>query len=434
VFALLVSLLTGLIFGLLPALQSTRQELIAAVRDEYGFRAGRLRRLGMRGLLVVAQVTVSVVLLVCAGLFLRSLANARSVDTGFTLREGVVVTLQLSESGYDAERGRSFMEELKTRIAALPGVSSVAFCDRLPLGQSLAVTEAYPQTPHAQLDDGGVDVDYATVGPDYFRTLGIPILAGRSFNHTDRPEGDRVVIVNSSFARAFWPEEGAVGQQLRVGGADRELSTIVGVAADGKYRSLGERPRFFLYRPYAEASFGFTHVVVGSTIDGRELVQPVRREVRALDNHLPVLDLTTVPEHLELMLFLPRALAVVLTALGFLSLILGTTGLYGMVAYDVSRRTREVGIRMSVGAQRSEVVRLVIWDGVKLVGIGTAAGWLIAFLSTRLLESMLFNISPADPVTFGAVALLFLAVSVAATLRPALRASSVDPVNALRYE
>jgi len=433
-FTLVVSVLTGVIFGLMPALQSTRQELVGAVKDEHGLIEGRLRRVGLRSLLVVAQVAVCAVLLVCAGLFLRSLGNARSVDTGFTLREGVVATLQLSESGYDTEQGRAFVEELKTRITALPGVLSVAYCDRMPLGQSLSITEVYPQTPHVQVDENGVDVDYATVGQDYFRTMGVPILFGRAFNQMDLPEGERVVIVNNTFARTFWPGEGAIGQQVRVGGADEEPSTIVGVARDGKYRSLGERPRFFLYRPYAETSFGFTHVVAASSVDGTELVQPVRREIRELDSHLPILDLTTVSGHMELMLFLPRALAAVLVGLGLLVLILGTTGLYGVIAYDVSRRTREVGIRMSVGAQKSQVLRLVMWDGLKLVGIGTVTGLLIAFLATRLLESMLFNISPADPVTFVAVTVLFLGVAVAATLTPAMRASSIDPVEALRCE
>jgi predicted permease len=434
VFALAVSLATGVIFGLVPALKSTRPDLVGAVKDEYGFVDGRLRRIGLRSVLVVAQVAVSAVLLVCAGLFLRSLGNASNVDTGFTLREGVVATLPMSESGYGAEESRAFFEELEPRIATLPGVLSVAYCDRMPLGQSVSIAAVYPETPLVQMDEDGVGVDVATVSPDYFQALGIPVLFGRAFDQMDSPEDERVVIVNNTFARTYWPGESAIGKQVRVNGADEEPRTIIGVAKDGKYRSLGEAPRSFLYLPYVEASFGITYVAVASSIPGTELVQPVRRVIRELDSHLPIVDLTTVSGHMELMLFLPRALAAILAGLGLLALILGTTGLYGVIAYDVSRRTREIGIRMSVGAEKAQVLRLVIGDGLKLVGIGTATGLLLAFLCTRFVESMLFNINPVDPITFVAVTLLFLGVSIAATLRPALRASSIDPVNALRYE
>ncbi len=433
-FALLLSVGTGVVFGLLPALKTTRYELTSALRNEYGLMVGRLRRLGLRSTLVVAQVAVSALLLICAGLFLRSLGNASSVDPGFDLREGVVVTLELSESGYTHEQSRAFFNELIARVEALPGVESAAMTERMPLGQSIRITTVYPETPHVEIDEEGVSIDIATIGPNYFRTLGIPIRSGRPFNETDLTEGEPVVIVNETFATTYWPGENAIGKRVQIHDTDEPFRTIVGVASNGKYRSLGEQPRSFLYEPYSQETFSFAHLAVRTSIDGRELLQPVRNEIKAIDRHLPILDIITVREHLELMLFLPRALASILAGLGLLSLILGTTGLYGVIAYDVSRRTREVGIRLSVGAQQSQVLRLIMLDGLKLVGVGTIIGLGLAFLLTRLLGSMLFNISPADPITFAGVTVLFVVVTIAATLNPARKASTVNPVEALRTE
>ncbi|MCK4773100.1 MAG: FtsX-like permease family protein, partial [Candidatus Latescibacteria bacterium] len=254
------------------------------------------------------------------------------------------------------------------------------------------------------------------------------------FNETDLTEGEPVVIVNETFATTYWPGENAIGKRVQIHDTDEPFRTIVGVASNGKYRSLGEQPRSFLYEPYSQETFSFAHLAVRTSIDGRELLLPVRNEIKAIDRHLPILDIITVREHLELMLFLPRALASILAGLGLLSLILGTTGLYGVIAYDVSRRTREVGIRLSVGAQQSQVLRLIMLDGLKLVGVGTIIGLGLAFLLTRLLGSMLFNISPADPITFAGVTVLFVVVTIAATLNPARKASTVNPVEALRTE
>jgi len=434
-FAFILSIGTGLIFGLFPALPTTRNELITALKDGTGFMSGRLRRFGTRSVLVVSQVAVSVILLICAGLFLRSLGNASNVDPGFDMREGVIATYELGEGGrFTVEQSRAFSDEMKARIEALPGVVSVCITDRLPLGQGISITEAYPETPHVELGEDGVEADISTVSPDYFRTLGVPILFGRPFEPTDLPDSERVVIVNEYFAQTYWPGESAIGQQTRVYGDDGPLCTIVGVARNGKYRSLGERDRSFIYLPTGQDNMFLSNLVVRTSSDAREFTRLIRSEIRDLDSHVPILDIITFREHLQFMLFLPRTLAALLMGLGLFSLILGTIGLYGVVAYDVSRRTREVGIRMSVGARKSQVVRLIVWEGFKLVGIGTAIGLGISLLATRALETMLFSIDPADPVTFIGVTVLFLAVAIAATTKPAMKASSVNPVEALRSE
>jgi len=434
-FTLLLSLGTGLIFGLLPAWQSTRPELTGSLKDDSGLLTGRLRKVGLRGILVTAQVAVSVVLLICAGLFLRSLGNASTVDPGFDIRDGVVATFELGEGGrYTGDESRAFFAEIVDRVTALPGVESAAVADRLPLGASIQIYDVYPITPLVEIDEDGVDVDAAAVGQGYFRTMGTPIVFGRAFTRADQPDTEPVVIVNETFARTYWPGESAIGRQVRLYDADGEARTIVGVARDGKYRSLGENQRPYIFTCATQANSFFVHLVVRTRTDGREFLQPVRSEIRALDRRVPIMELVTVPEQMQLMLFLPRTLASLLAGLGFFSLLLGTTGLYGVLAYDVSRRTREVGIRMAVGARQSEVLKLILIDGMKLVGTGIVIGLGLALLVTGALEGMLFAIDPRDPVTFAGVTVLFLAVSVAATLKPARKASRVDPIEALRTQ
>ncbi len=432
-FTFALSLVTGVVFGLLPAFKTTGHQLMDAIRNAHA-GGGRLRRFGLRNGLVVVQVTVSALLLVCTGLFLRSLGRASSVETGFTLRQGVIALIETYDMGYTVEQGRAFMTDLTARMSTLPGVESVALTDRLPLGAMIQTREIYPETELTGVDPEGIDTDYAVVGPEYFRTLGVPILAGRGFEASDTEQSQPVVMVNRTFAERYWPGDDAVGRQLRDGGATDDIFTIVGVTADGKYRALGEDPRPYVYFPYAQRFSGMMYAVARTAGEARDLVPTVRAFIRELDPHLPIFDLMTVPEHLQLMLFLPRALAGLLAGLGLLSLILGTTGLYGIIAYDVSRRTREVGIRMSVGARRSQVLWLILRDGLKLVITGTVLGLIVAVPFTGLLRSLLFGITPLDPVTYAGVAILFLLVAVAATLTPARRASAVDPVNALRVE
>ena len=434
-FTFFLSIATGVVFGLLPALRATRSDLVTALKDAYGAVGGRLRRFGIRSGLVVAQVAVSALLLLCAGLFLRSLGNTSQVDPGYTLRQGVIATFDLSYRGYSEEEGIQFFAELKRRLRALPGVESVSYAGDLPLDASLSTTALFPQDTEAAYDEaGGEAVDISDVDSDYFRTMGIELVFGRPFGAGDLPEGERVAIVNETFARRFWPGGSALGKRFERGSRSRTSFTIVGVARDGKYRTLGEQPRPFAYFPFSQDYSSFRSAIVRSSIDGREILPAVRAEISALDPDLPMFQILTVPEHGELMLFLPRLVAALVTGLGLLSLVLGTTGLYSIIAYDVSRRTREVGIRIALGADRGRVLRLILWDGMKLVVVGLAIGLLLAAGVTQALTSLLFGISPLDPVTFVAIPVLFLAVTAAATLSPARRASHIDPIAALRHE
>jgi predicted permease len=313
-------------------------------------------------------------------------------------------------------------------------VESVALTDRMPLGYGISTTAVHPQTAEVEIDADGVSTDFSIVSAGYFETMGIPILSGRPFTATDEGEGEQVVVINETFARTCWPTGSALGEYVRVGDAEEPPWRIVGIAKDGRYRSLGERLRPYVYFPVRDETLLIGFLIVRSSLEGKSLLQPVREAIREVDRHVPLLDLATVPQHLELMLFLPRLMASLLTGLGLFSLVLGTTGLYGVIAYDVSRRVREIGIRMSLGAQRYQVVHLIIGDGLRLVFTGTILGLGLAWLTSRALASMLIGVRPDDPMTFGLVGLLFLGVALIATWQPAHTASTVDPIEALHKE
>lgn len=433
-FNFAVATAAGLLCGLAPALRGSRPRLVPALKGEAEFLGRRYRKLGLRNVLVVAQVAVSTVLLLGAGLFVRSLIAAQSIDPGFSLRKGVVAQVALGfGSGYSEEEGRVFFRRLEERVAALPGVRSAALAEHLPLG--LAV-----HTKGVELD--GVDltgqeddneVDTAAVGPGYFETLGISLPWGRAFGDEDGPGDPAVVIVNETAARRFWPGESPLGKRLRFkeGEPWRE---VVGVAADGKYRTLGEEPRPFIYRSFRQDYSSFVTLAVAGTADEADLLRAVRHEVETLDPDVPLFDIRTVSEHLSIMLFPARLGAWLLAAFGALGLVLASVGLYGVVAYAVSQRTREVGIRRAIGAQNGDVLRLIVREGMALVAVGSAVGLAVALVAARGLGSLLYGVHPADPVTFVAVPLLLAGVALLANLLPARRATAIDPMEALRRE
>ncbi|HYU34632.1 MAG TPA: FtsX-like permease family protein, partial [Thermoanaerobaculia bacterium] len=420
--------------GLAPALQSTRPEVVTALKDEEGGWMRRHRKLGLRNLLVVAQVATSALLLVGAGLFLRSLGHAQSIDPGFRLRKGVAaqIVLELS-SAYDEAKGRAFYDRLLEQARALPGARAVTLAEHLPLGLGVHVSsvqiEGKPKPPKGEEPQ----VDRTGVVPGYFETLGIPVLAGRDFAAGDSPGTTEVVIANQAAARQLWPGEDPIGKRLRFGD-DGAWMTVVGVAKDGKYRTLGEVPRPFLYTDTRQRYSSFMTLIVATDGDERAMLEQVRRELDALDPNLPIFDLTTLSKHLSIMLFPARIGAALLAAFGTLGLLLAGIGLYGVVAASVARRTREVGIRMSLGARRSDVLALVVREGMTLTGIGLAIGLGLALVASQLLRGLLYGIGAHDPVTYVAVAAALGGIALCANLIPAGRATQVEPVVALKYE
>ena len=382
-------------------------------------------------MLVVSQVATSTILLVGAGLFLRSLGNAQSIDPGFTLRKGVVVQVApgLGRS-YEEAEGRALYQRILERARSLPGVRSAALAETLPLGLNIHISSVDIEGQSRPKDERPA-VDRTGAAPGYFETMGIPIVRGREFGEQDAPGTPRVLIVNETAARRFWPGQDPIGRRLRFGD-DEAWGTVVGVAKDGKYRTLGEEPRPFIYDSVNQDYSSFATLVVASDGDERTLLAAVRRELNEIDPSLPIFSLKTMSEHLSIMLFPARMGAALLAAFGGLGLLLASIGLYGVVASSVARRTREVGVRMALGARREDVLKLVIREGMLLTGVGLLAGLVLAFAASRLLSSLLYGITPADPATYVAVALVLTLVAFLANLLPAMRATEVDPVVALR--
>ncbi|HKH50071.1 MAG TPA: ABC transporter permease [Thermoanaerobaculia bacterium] len=433
-FTLGIALLTGILCGLAPALQSTRPGVVTALKDEEGGLMRHHRKLGLRNLLVVAQVAISALLLVGAGLFLRSLGSAQSIDPGFRLRNGVAVQVALELGGaYDETRGRAFYERLLERTRVLPGVRSASLTEHLPLGLNVHVSDAQIEGRPKPRKGEELEVDRNGVMPGYFETLGIPLVAGRDVTAADRPGAQRVAIINQTAARQFWPGEDPLGKRLRLGESG-EWMTVIGVARDGKYRTLGEAPRAFVYTNNLQQYSSFMTLVIATDGNEQAMLEQVRRELDALDPNLPVFDIATLSEHLSIMLFPARLGAALLAAFGALGLVLAGIGLYGVVASSVARRTREVGIRMSLGARRADVLALVVREGMTLTGIGLAIGLGLALLASQVLSGLLYGIGTHDPMTYLIVAVVLGGIALFANLVPAGRATQVQPVVALKYD
>lgn len=432
-FTLTTALLTGILCGLAPALQSTRPGVVTALKDEEVSLMRRHRKLGLRNLLVVAQVAISALLLVGAGLFLRSLGQAQSIDPGFRLRNGVAVQFALELGGaYDEVKGRAFYEQLLERTRALPGVRSASLVEHLPLGLNVHVSSVEIEGRPKPRKGEELQVDRSGAAPGYFATMGIPLLAGRDFAAGDGPGAPKTAIINQTAARQLWPGEDPLGKRLRLG--EGEWMTVVGVAKDGKYRTLGESPRMFIYPNSQQQYSSFMTLVVATDGSEQVMLEQVRRQIDALDPNVPIFSISPLSKHLSIMLFPARVGAALLAAFGFLGLLLAGIGLYGVVAASVARRTREVGIRMSLGARRSDVLGLVIREGMTLTGIGLAIGLGLALLASQLLRGLLYGIGTYDPVTYVAVAVVLGGIALCANLVPAGRATQVQPVVALKYE
>jgi predicted permease len=426
-FTLLATVLTGLLFGLAPALQATRPALIPALKGEAPAADSRSRA---SRVLVVVQMALSLVLLVSASLFLRNLQVATSVDKGFEGGNVLLAELQPGLQGYNRARSDQFFRTLTDRLKQSPEVQAVAYSQNLPLnlGGSQTGVEIPGYTP---APDEQMSIDYDVVSPEYFAAMGIRLVRGRGFLESDDTTSQRVMVVNQRFAERFWPRQDAIGKMVRARGDDH---VIVGVVPTGKYRSLGESPLAFAY--YAKAqSRGIDAVLVVRTRSDPTRITPVlRSEVAALDPSLPVANIRTLDSHLGIALMPARLAGGALGVFGLLGLILACVGIYGVTSYSVAQRTREIGIRMAIGAARGKVVGLVMRQGMTLVALGAAIGVVLAFGASRLIRSMLYGGNALDPLTFIAVPLLLSAVAALAIWVPARRAASVDPVRAIRVE
>ena len=426
-FAFVASLLSGIAFGVMPALRSMRRDLIPALKDERQFAGPRRSR--MRGSLVVAQITVCLVLLISAGLCVRSLFNARSIDPGFSTHNIAVAHLDPGSLGYTEAQDRLFYQQLLERVRALPGVSSASLSDYLPLGTSRSVHDVQIDGVNPPSGQDFIPMQVAYVAPDFFNTMGVPVLNGREFSAQDIQPNSGKVIVNQTMATHFWPGRNPIGQHFK---DHKQTVEIVGVVKTGKYRSLSEEPLDFMYLPLGSQSQEFLVVRTGA---GEEAaLDGIRKIIQSLDPNVVPMEMESISQYMALPLFAAHTTGVLLGLFGSVALLLATIGLSGVVSYSVSQRTNEIGVRMALGADRLDVVRLILKQGMRLTMTGIVCGLVLSFAATRVLSGLLYGIKPGDPATFAAVSLFLAGVAFLSCYLPARRAASLDPMKSLRAE
>jgi predicted permease len=432
-YSLLVSALAGAIFGLAPALLATRTQIVTVLREETP-GSGRRGRVTMRGLLVGAQVAVTLVLLATAGLLLRSFRATQTVDPGFGYAPSALVTMTLRADRWSDEEGLAFLDRMYERFREVPGVRDVAVAGRMHLDplnnwNSNIVVEGITPPPGRDSHQ----IDWTPVDPPFFDVTGVRIVEGRNFEQSDRSGAQRVAIVNETMARRFWPDADAIGSTFRYPSSGNEV-TVVGIASDAKVRQIGEAPRSQFYRPFAQAySSGFT-VIATVSGDAERTAQEIARAARDLDPDVFTWEPKSMERHLATQLLARRLAAWVVSAFAVLGLLLASVGLYGLVSYSVAQRRREVGIRMSLGADRASIVRLLLGNGLRPVVAGVFAGLGMALALARLLQGLLYGVSAFDAATFGIVVTALLSIAGLAAALPAFRATRVDPSAALRVE
>jgi predicted permease len=429
-FGLGVSLLTGIMFGLAPALQATRPSLTGALRSEGSAshsRGGRLRRI-----FVVSQVSFSLVLLISAGLFLRSLQRASRIDAGFDADGVQLVTFDLALDGYDEAAGRTFIQRLTTRLEGMPGVSAAAVATDLPLDMSISEAGTFP----AGRSEGArpVSASFNEVTPGYFNAVGMRVLQGRAFSAADVTSSEPVIIVSSSYAERVWPGEAAIGKRVAWSDPSSSLRTVVGVVNDVKTKNLMEGTEPTVYLPQSQAYSSNGTLLVRTGRSGRAAAEFVEQQIAALDPRLSISAVQTLAGVTSVGTLPQRLAARVATSLGVLALVLAALGIYGVTAYMVTQRTREIAVRVAIGARRADVISIVIGSGLKLALPGLVIGTLAALGFSLLLRAFILGVAPMDALTFTVVPALLLLMIGVATAVPALRAARVSPMDALRSE
>jgi predicted permease len=435
IVAVLLALLSGVIFGLAPALQTTRGDLTQGLRERaIATGGGGLHHWNLRNLLVIAQIAVSLLLLIGSALFLKSFHSAQQIDPGFRTENLVIVSIDPALAGYDQKRGGQVARDIIEQVRRDPQARGADLGQFVPLGFGGEGRTIVAEGRDENAQSNRKIANISAVTPGYFETMRVPILRGHNFTEHEAGENSaKVAVISETMARTFWPGEDAVGRRFRY--YNREGSfEVVGVARDVKAVTLGETPVPMLYTPFRDLPDGGITVFVHTGGAPGPMLSEVHRIVRNIDNHISITYEKTVAQHLAFALWPSWMGAVLLGSLGLLALLLASVGVYGVMAYSVSQRTRELGIRMALGAQSSQVLQLVLRQGMLLAAIGLGIGLLAAFGSTRLARTLLYGVNPSDPMIFVGVTLLLAAAAFAACYFPARRALKIDPVVALRFE
>jgi predicted permease len=430
--ALVISILSGVIFGILPAWRSSREAPVEVLKEDGASASGGVRKARLTSALVVAQISLSLVLLICAGLFIRSFMSAQQINAGFNSHGVLIASYDLFSADYSDANGAEFDRQLAAKLEALPGVQSVALSSRVPLGIGGGSTSVKPEGYVPQASES-METQDAIITPNYFKTMEIPIVKGRDFTLQDTMTSQRVVIVSETFVDRYWPHQEALGKQLNSDLTD-EWFTVVGVARDSKVGGLNEKPTPFVYLPLYQVYRATMIVDARTTGDPLAFSGTIENTMHELNPDLALFDVTTLESRAQLSSFPQRIAGTFVGAFGLLALVLAALGIYGVTAYTTRQRTHEIGIRMALGASKQDILRLVLGRGLSLTLIGVALGLAASFALTRYLGSLLLGVTATDALTFSSVAILLCAVALFACLIPARRAMRVDPMVALRYE
>jgi putative ABC transport system permease protein len=429
-----ISVLTGILFGIFPALRLSRTNVNQTLRDEGRGSTSGHSRMHLRGALVVVEVAISMMLLIGAGLLVRSFVRLLRVDPGFDPQNVLTMNVNIPTVKYaDAQKQIAFFDELVRRTSALPGVRSVAISAALPMVPK-RITPMLPEgQPEVPLGERPFMIVEA-INPSWFRTMRVPMQAGREFTDADNTTAPKVVIVNQALAHRYWPNENPVGKHIVVG--RQTASEVVGVAADVKNQGLALDARPQIYMPFPQLAWGNMNLLVRTASDPHALISPVRAQISAIDADQPVTNIQTVSELMESSLAQPRFMMLLLGAFSAMALALAIVGIYGVLAYLVAQRRQELGIRMALGASRSDILRLVVEYGFKLAAVGIAIGIVLSmalsWIMASMLSGILYHVSARDLTTFVLAPIIFLVIALFASYMPARRATQVDPNEAVR--
>ena len=428
-FALAITLVTGFLFGLVPALQSSRPQLVAALKSQAGAPAAG-RGMGLRGALVAGQVALSLLALVAAALFLRSLGAAQRMDPGYDTAHLLSVSFDVGLYGLDRGRGEQLFRAVREQVGALPGVAAVS------IGQSGPMQGSFMRSVFLEgaetTGNNGLLVEVNAVDPAYLKAVGVPIVAGRGLTDADRAGTQPVVVVNRTMAEKFWPHQSVLGKRFHFHG--QPAVEVVGVARDAKYNAVAEDPQPYVYEPLAQNYASGVTLVARTAGEPLAVLPSIQRQVRALAPGIPLVGAATLAQQLDASLWAPRFAASMLAVFGALALALATAGIYGVMSFSVAQRSRDIGVRMALGAGRATVLKMILAQGMRLVAIGLAIGLGLSFAVSRLAGSLLIGVGPTDPVAFLATPPLLAVAALFSIYIPARRATAVDPTVVLRYD
>jgi putative ABC transport system permease protein len=437
-FTLAVAVVTGLIFGLAPATQASHVNLNETLKEGGRDSAAGVRGKRLRSSLVIVEVATSFTLLIGAGLLINSFFHLRNLDPGFRADHLLALNVDGSEARYpDTQRRTAFFDEVKRRMQTLPGVQSVAVAGNLPFTYNGDSTNIAVQgVPDPPIDEWP-DVIYRTVGPEYFATMGIPLVRGRDFSDQDTLGRAPVVVISEKTARHYWPNEDPIGKQLKPGSttSDAPWRTVIGVVKDVRQNDFIAAPKMQMYFSYRQMKDLVANaLVLRTSVDPLSLATSARNTIWAVDKDQPVANIDSMEHIVAGAVSRQRFSALLLTIFAGLALVLAAVGIYGVMSYSVAQQTREIGVRIALGAGRGDVLKMTVKQALKLVGVGLICGLIVAFVLTRVMASLLFGVSTTDLTTFLSIALIQLAVALLASYIPALRATRVDPVIALRAQ